>query len=154
MFDLTSTAFDESEEIPRRHGKETDNVSPALSWTGAPDATKSFALSMVDHVSPSNTYVHWLVADIPAGTDALDDNAAATGRMPAGSRELKPYVGPFPPSGTHRYEFTLYALDTDRLDLQPGVDIEGFQQVVEPHALGTAKLTGTFTRRRQIGDGC
>jgi Raf kinase inhibitor-like YbhB/YbcL family protein len=145
-FELTSSAFEQSEEIPRRHGKQIDNVSPALAWTGAPDGTKSFALSMLDHVSPSNTYVHWLVADIPADAAGIHEDASGAGRMPAGSRELKPYVGPFPPSGTHRYEFTLYALDVNQLDVQPGTGIDRFEAAVAPRTLGTARLTGSFTK--------
>lgn len=68
--------------------------------------------------------------------------------MPSGSREVKPYAGPFPPSGTHDYEFTLYALETDRLDLPRKVSFDAFTRAVEPHALATAKLVGRFTKIR------
>ena len=68
--------------------------------------------------------------------------------MPAGSREVKPYAGPFPPSGTHDYEFTPYALKTDRLDLPRKVSLEAFNKAMESNALATAKLVGRFTKIR------
>jgi phosphatidylethanolamine-binding protein (PEBP) family uncharacterized protein len=52
--------------------------------------------------------------------------------MPAGSREVKPYLGPFPPSGMHEYEFTLYALRTERLDLPKKVSFDAFTEAVQP----------------------
>ena len=73
-----------------------------------------------------------------------------TGPLPQPERscelELKPYVGPFPPSGTHDYEFTLYALTTDRLSLQPGVALEAFRRAAEQNSLATATLIGKFTK--------
>jgi phosphatidylethanolamine-binding protein (PEBP) family uncharacterized protein len=68
--------------------------------------------------------------------------------MPDGSREVKPYAGPFPPSGTHDYEFTLYALNTDRIDLPEKVSLDAFMSVLEPNLLATATLVGKFTKIR------
>jgi hypothetical protein len=142
---LSSSSFDHAQEIPQKHGKKIANVSPQLSWHGAPEGTKSFALSMVDRHPVAGNYVHWLVVDIDAGVTALKEAASGTA-MPAGSREVKPYAGPFPPSGTHDYEFTLYALDTDRPELPKQVSLDAFTNAVEPHALATAKLVGRFTK--------
>jgi Raf kinase inhibitor-like YbhB/YbcL family protein len=144
---LSSTAFEDGQEIPQRHGKKIENVSPQLSWKDAPTETASFALSVVDRHPVAANYVHWLVVDIDAGVSSLPE-AASGSAMPAGSREVRPYAGPFPPSGTHDYEFTLYALATDRLDLPKKASLEAFTRAVEPNVLATAKLVGKFTRIR------
>jgi Raf kinase inhibitor-like YbhB/YbcL family protein len=147
MMQLTSSAFDQGQEIPQRHGKKIENVSPQLSWTDAPNGTKSFALSVVDRHPVAGNYVHWLVIDIPAAVTSLQEGAAGAA-MPAGAREVKSYAGPFPPSGTHDYEFTLYALATDRLDLPENASLEEFAIAIEPNVLATATLVGKFTTAR------
>lgn len=116
---LTSPAFADMQQIPQKFGKKIENVSIPLAWKGAPAATKSFAISMVDYLSPERYYVHWLVCDIPANVTHIDAGASTQQRMPAGAAELKPYVGPFPPSGTHTYTITLYALRADTLTAPP-----------------------------------
>jgi Raf kinase inhibitor-like YbhB/YbcL family protein len=143
--ELGSSSFAANQEIPRRYGKRAENISPQLSWRDPPEGTRSFALAMVDTHPIARGYVHWLVADIPANVSALNEGAAAGG-MPAGSRELTPYAGPFPPSGTHDYEFTLYALDTAKLDMPDDASLRRFTEAAERHALATAKLVGRFTR--------
>jgi len=146
MMVLNSSAFGDGQEIPQKHGKKIENISPQLSWMGAPSETKSFALSMVDRHPVAGNYVHWLVVDIDAGVTSLREAASGSG-MPAGSREVEPYAGPFPPSGTHDYEFTLYAVKTDRLDLPTKASLDAFTRAVAPNALATARLVGKFTKR-------
>jgi hypothetical protein len=141
---LTSSAFEEGQEIPRKHGKKFENVSPQLAWEGAPSGTGSFALSVVDRHPVAAGYVHWLVVDIDPDVTSLEEGAASA-EMPAGSREVKPYAGPFPPSGTHEYAFTVYALGTSRLDLPAEVPWDAFERAVESDVLATAELVGTFT---------
>jgi len=143
--ELNSSSFKDSQEIPQKHGKKNQNVSPELSWQNVPVGTKSFALSVVDTSLKPNYYVHWLVADIGADIPSLEEGAGGSTRMPAGSKELKPYEGPFPPAGTHNYEFTLYALSTDKLGLRSNASLDEFDMAVKPRALATAKLVGTFT---------
>ncbi len=145
---LSSSSFGGAQDIPQKHGKKIENVSPQLSWTDAPVGTRSFALSVVDRHPVAGNYVHWLVVDIGAGVMSLAEGAAESG-MPAGSREVRPYAGPFPPSGTHDYEFTVYALDTDRVDVPMNAALDAFTRAVEPHVLATATLVGRFTKRSQ-----
>jgi Raf kinase inhibitor-like YbhB/YbcL family protein len=147
MMVLSSSAFEDAQEIPQKHGKKIENLSPQLSWKDAPSETKSFALSVVDRHPVAGNYVHWLVVDMDAGVTSLKE-AASGAAMPTGSREVKPYAGPFPPSGTHDYEFTLYALRTDRLDLPEKVSLEAFTKAADANALATAKLVGKFTKIR------
>jgi Raf kinase inhibitor-like YbhB/YbcL family protein len=143
MFRLRSAAFDVSQEMAQKYGKKAQNVSPPLDWEGAPEGTASFALSFVDVHPVARNYVHWLVSDISPQLSSLPEGAASS--LSAWT-ELKPYVGPFPPSGTHDYEFTLYALSTDRLRLQPGVSLDTFRSAVAQNALATATLIGKFTK--------
>ncbi|HMI34773.1 MAG TPA: YbhB/YbcL family Raf kinase inhibitor-like protein [Propionibacteriaceae bacterium] len=145
MFRLQSPVFNDSQEMAQKYGKKAENVSPPLDWEGAPEGTGSLALSFVDIHPVARDYVHWLVADISPQLSSLPEGAAS---KPSGWTEIKPYVGPFPPSGTHDYEFTLYALRTDALGLQPGATLEAFRRAAEQNSLATATLIGKFTKIR------
>ncbi|MCX5786494.1 MAG: YbhB/YbcL family Raf kinase inhibitor-like protein [Elusimicrobia bacterium] len=117
------------------------NVPPGLKWSGEPEGTKSFALILEDPDAPMGNFTHWIVVDIPAGVHSLE----RAGKFPAPSRELKNsfgesgYGGPCPPSGTHRYIFTLYALSAARL--------EGSQPSIPKLMLAKAALTSRYARR-------
>lgn len=147
MFVLKSPTFEDGQEMPQKYGKKIENISPPLIWKSVPQGTKSFALSMVDYVSAGRYYVHWLVCDISTNVRSLQE-AAAGKAMPPATRELKPYAGPFPPSGAHTYEFTLSALKTDKLRLPEKVSLDEFNEAVKPDILAIAKLTGKFTKVR------
>lgn len=143
---LQSPAFENGQEMAQRYGKKAQNVSPPLGWDGAPEGTVSFALAFVDIHPVARDYVHWLVADISPHLDSLPEGAG--GGSNSGFTEVKPYIGPFPPSGTHDYEFTLYALRSDRLGVQPGVTLQQFRQAAEQNSLATATLVVKFTKIR------
>jgi Raf kinase inhibitor-like YbhB/YbcL family protein len=143
MFRLQSSAFDDGEEMAQKYGKKAENVSPPLDWEGAPEGTRSLALSFVDIHPVARDYVHWLIADISPQHSSLPEGAAS---RPSGWTEIKPYVGPFPPSGTHDYEFTLYAIRTDVLGLRPGATLEAFRRAAEQNSIATATLIGRFTK--------
>jgi Raf kinase inhibitor-like YbhB/YbcL family protein len=144
MFRLKSPAFDEGQEIAQRFGKRAENISPPLEWEGAPEGTRSFALAFVDLHPIARGYVHWLVADIGPEVSSLPEGAANDPNP--GFIQVEPYVGPFPPAGTHDYEFTLYALSIDRLGVQPGASLQKFRQAADRNSLATATLIGKFTR--------
>ena len=143
MFRLKSPAFDDGHEMAQKYGKKAENLSPPLDWEGAPEGTRSFALSFVDIHPVARGYVHWLVSDLSPQLSSLPEGAASN---PSAWTELKPYVGPFPPSGTHDYEFMLYALRTDRPGLRPGVTLGAFRRAAEQNSLATATLIGKFTK--------
>jgi Raf kinase inhibitor-like YbhB/YbcL family protein len=146
VFIVQSPAFENGQEMPQEYGKKSQNVSPPLEWDGAPEETRSFALAFVDIHPVARDYVHWLVADISPQLNSLPEGAG--GGRNSDLLEVKPYVGPFPPSGTHDYEFTLYALGTDRLGVGPGVTLQQFRQAAEQNSLATATLIGRFTKVR------
>jgi Raf kinase inhibitor-like YbhB/YbcL family protein len=145
MFRLHSPAFDDGQEMAQKYGKKAENVSPPLDWEDAPEGTRSFVLSFVDLHPVAGDYVHWLVSDISPQLSSLPEAAAS---RPSGWTELKPYVGPFPPSGTHDYEFRLYAMRTDSLGLKPGATLQAFRRAAEQSSLATASLIGKFTKIR------
>jgi hypothetical protein len=150
-FVLTSSAFVEGAAIPVANSCKGVNESPPLAWTGAPGATKSFAVTLTDK---TNGLVHWAMFDVAPGTTSL---SAAIPNVPnppapAGSSQVKSYdnttsgyKGPCPPN-LHVYTFAVFALDVAAL---PNVSIASTrtQVVVEigKHTLATATLTGSFT---------
>jgi Raf kinase inhibitor-like YbhB/YbcL family protein len=144
VFRLTSPAFDDSHEMPQKYGKEAGNVSPPLEWDDAPPGTRSFALALVDIDPIARSYVHWLVADISTKISSFPDGV--TGDRTAAFNEIKPYVGPFPPYGTHDYEFTVYALGTDTLGVPQGASLDEFTQAAQRESLAAATLIGKFTK--------
>jgi Raf kinase inhibitor-like YbhB/YbcL family protein len=144
VFRLKSPAFDDGGEIEQKYGRRAKNISPPLEWEGAPEGTRSLALSFVDLHPIANSYVHWLVADIGPQVSSLPQGAAA--KPNPGFLQVEPYVGPFPPAGTHDYEFTLYALNIDRLGVRPGASLPEFRQAAERSSLATATLIGKFTK--------
>jgi Raf kinase inhibitor-like YbhB/YbcL family protein len=148
---LSSSAFAPGKPIPEEYSCKGRNISPALAWTEAPANTASFAIILDDPDAPSGTFVHWVIYNIPAVSKGLAqavppqptfDDGAAQGTN-SGNRRY--YEGPCPPSGTHRYFFKLYALDT-RLDLAPGASASDLQKAMQSHILAQGELMGTFSK--------
>lgn len=142
---LRSRDFEDGGKIPSEFTCDGRDVSPQLWWEDAPEGTKSFALSVTDPDALGGTFVHWLICSIPKDVNSID-----RGKVPKGAVEVendygkKHYGGPCPPSGTHRYIFALYALDTQNLE---GVNRYNFFRRVEEHALSKAELMGLYKRR-------
>ena len=149
--ELRSSAFAHSEVIPEQFTCDGADISPALQWSNVPDNTQSLALIMDDPDAPVGTWVHWVLYNLPASTRSLPEAIAAEPELADGSRHGQnswgrlDYGGPCPPSGTHRYFFKLYALDTS-LDLPAGADKDGLLQAMEGHILSQAELMGTYAR--------
>jgi Raf kinase inhibitor-like YbhB/YbcL family protein len=150
---LTSTAFVEGAAIPARHTCDGENLSPPLAWEGVPEGTKTLALVADDPDAPRGTWVHWVVYGIPAATRTLPENLPARETLDDGTRQgtndfQKPgYGGPCPPSGTHRYYFKLYALDTD-LTLPPAATKDQLLKALDTHILAQGELMGRYTRAK------
>jgi len=149
IFKLMSSAFAHGERIPTRYTCEGQNISPALEWSDPPRGTETFALIMDDPDAPSGTWVHWILFNLPATIRDLSERA----HLPADSQEgwnswgRPGYGGPCPPSGTHRYFFKLYALDT-KIKLPPHPDKDQLLRAMENHVLAQTELIGTYSRRR------
>jgi len=142
---LKSKDFEDNGNIPSEFTCDGKNISPQLSWEDVPAETKSFALSVTDPDAPGGTWIHWLVHDIPKDVRSID-----RGSLPKGAKQVendfgrKNYGGPCPPSGTHRYIFTIYVLNAERLE---DVNERNFLDKVEKHTLGKAVLKGLYKRR-------
>ncbi len=119
---LEIPAFRDGEWIPRIHSGEGRDLSPPLSWSGAPQGTRSFVLILDDPDAPPGLWVHWVLFDIPADVHELPAGLPRTPILENGSRQgncwgvtsfsRMGYHGPLPPPGQpHRYRFTLSALD-------------------------------------------
>jgi len=141
---LKSKDFLDNSSIPPEFTCDGRNISPQLSWEDVPEETKSFALAVTDPDAPGGTWIHWLVYDI---SKELREIKQAT--LPKGAKEVendfgrKSYGGPCPPSGTHRYFFTVYALDIEHLE---GVSKRNFFDIVEGHSIEKAEIKGLYKR--------
>ena len=152
-FELTSTAFAQGEAIPEKYSCKGDNISPPLTWGDPPAGTQSLALIMDDPDAPVGTWDHWILFNIPADMRKLEENLPITGKNQdpdaifVGNNSWKraDYGGPCPPSGTHRYFFKLYALDTT-ISLLPGATKKQVQEAMEGHILAETELMGTFSK--------
>lgn len=146
-FDLSSTAFSDGGAIPRRFTCDGEDTSPDMTWSGAPDGIQALALIVTD--PDALDFVHWLVygldgtpsGGLPVGVSSSPD-APAQG---TNSFSKLGYGGPCPPSGTHRYRFTLYALDQP-LELTGAPRIGELQAAMDGHVIGEATLSGTYHR--------
>jgi Raf kinase inhibitor-like YbhB/YbcL family protein len=151
---VTSAAFRNGEAIPERYTGDDDDISPPLEWSGAPDGTQSFAVICDDPDAPKATpFVHWVIYNIPGDVTQLQqafpfqriesDNGTDQGKNDFG---LIGYNGPRPPSGTHRYYFKVYALDTalTRRDqmTKPMLELD-----MQGHILAAGQLMGTYTKK-------
>jgi Raf kinase inhibitor-like YbhB/YbcL family protein len=141
---LTSKDFVDNGNIPSEFTCDGRNISPQLSWEDVPEGTKSFALSVTDPDAVGG-WIHWFVHDISKELRDIE-----RGSLPEGAKEVendfgrRPYGGPCPPSGTHRYVFTIYALNTKHIE---GLSKRNFLDKAKKHSIVTAVLTGLYKRR-------
>jgi Raf kinase inhibitor-like YbhB/YbcL family protein len=149
---LESTEFKEGEMIPARFTCDGENVSPRLRWSNVPAGTKSLALVAEDPDASSGSWVHWVMFNIPAEVTELAEKIPSVKTLPNGSvsgandfRKFG-YGGPCPPSGTHRYFFRIYALDTT-LSLEPGASKKQVLDAIRGHILSQGELMGKYRRK-------
>lgn len=149
---LTSSAISEGQPIPARFTCKGLNFSPPLAWSNLPSGTKSLALICEDPDAPSGVFVHWVLYNIPFMLIELPEGVPQTKQVPGmgthGVNDFQHagYDGPCPPQGdTHRYIFSLFALDLDT-SLPQGWRSNQLQSRIKPHTLATAQLMGTFQR--------
>jgi hypothetical protein len=144
--ELKSQDISHNQSIPAVHTCDGKDISPQLSWSGAPAGTKGFALTCIDPDAPMGDFIHWLVYDIPVSVTDFSRGKP----LPAEAKEVvndfgkTSYGGPCPPSGTHRYFFTIYALKTETLS---AVAKNNFLQKVKENQLATAQIMGLYKRR-------
>jgi hypothetical protein len=157
-FAVTSEDIVDGAALPKTHVHDSAggaNLSPQLSWSGFPTATKSFAVTCFDPDAPTACgWWHWLVTDLPASVTTLARGAGSPdgSRLPAGAVQYRTdygssgYQGSGPPPGDHphRYYFVVHALDVPALGLAPDTPaaIVGFH--LTAHGLARASIMGTY----------
>jgi Raf kinase inhibitor-like YbhB/YbcL family protein len=148
---LTSAAFKEGEPIPRAYTCNGVNISPPLEWSGVPKTAKTIAIVSDDPDAPGGTWVHWVLYNLPADNIGLVENMPAKETLKAGGFQGKndfgktAYGGPCPPSGTHRYVFKIYALDSE-LPLKAGATKAELLKAMDDHVVLQGQLMGTYRR--------
>lgn len=144
---LTSPAFQHNASIPALYTCDERNISPPLQLVNVPQDAKSLALIVDDPDAPGGDFVHWTVWNIPPSINALQAGATPTG-ITEGMTDFgkSGYGGPCPPSGVHRYQFKLYALDTT-LSLGPSATKRDLEAAMEGRILAQTLLVGTYQRK-------
>jgi Raf kinase inhibitor-like YbhB/YbcL family protein len=157
---VISSAFKEAGMIPPKYTCDGDNISPPLQWQQVPQGTarlsspksKSLALICDDPDAPIGIWVHWVMWNIPAEANGLPQSVPAGKDLPDGSKQgvnssrKQGYSGPCPPSGTHRYYFKVYAIDT-MLDLPADSTKQVLLDAMKGHILAEGQLMGKYRRQ-------
>jgi Raf kinase inhibitor-like YbhB/YbcL family protein len=143
---VSSDAFEEGGAIPERYSCDGEDVSPPLRWSAGPEETAAYAVIADD--PDARGFIHWVVADLPADVTQLAEGASG-GEIPGveGRNDFgrSGWGGPCPPSGTHRYTFSVYAL-RERLELPGVIDAGAVRAAIEGRVLGEGSLTATYRR--------
>jgi Raf kinase inhibitor-like YbhB/YbcL family protein len=152
---LTSSAFQAGGTIPIQFTCEGEDISPELAWRDFPEGAESFVLTLRDPDAPkAGGFTHWVVFNIPVSVLSVAQNVPKKSMVSNLGLQAKNdsgeigYIGPCPPSGTHRYFFRLFALDRE-LNLQPGATHEEVRSAMEGHILDRAELMGTYTKKAE-----
>lgn len=141
---ISSPAFLENEMIPAKYTCEGANINPPLEIGNLPKRTKSMVLMVEDPDAPINVWTHWVVWNMPVLREIKEDSVP--GILALNSFHQCQYSGPCPPSGTHRYIFKLYALDT-YLQIAPGCSKRVLEKVMACHIMGYGELVGLYRKQ-------
>src|SRR5215468_11068765 len=149
---LSSTAYQHEGAIPKRFTCEGDNISPELYWQDAPRETKAFVLVLHDpDARRANGFTHWVLYDIPGDVTRISENfpnstsVTASGVQGKNDSGKLGYTGPCPPSGTHRYFATLYAL-REALGLEPGATAQEALSALDGKVIEQTELMATYAK--------
>jgi Raf kinase inhibitor-like YbhB/YbcL family protein len=145
---IKSSSFEEGGKIPPAYTCEGDNIHPPLEFQDIPPAAQSLALLMEDPDAPNGGFLHWTVWNIPVDTPGIGEGeiVPAEAREGANDKGETGYTGPCPPSGSHRYFFRLFALDTT-LDIKSGSNREALEKAMKGHILEQCELMAAYRKR-------
>ena len=151
-FTLQSSDFEDGSALPTTARDDSGGVSPELHWSGAPEATQSYVLTVYDPDAPTGSgFWHWAVRNIPSTTTELPAGAGTDGTLPDGAitsaneMRAETFAGAAPPAGhgAHRYFFTLSALDIPTVDIPDGATPAVLGFFMRDHVIARATLVGT-----------
>jgi Raf kinase inhibitor-like YbhB/YbcL family protein len=140
---VTSPSFGDGEMIPQQHTCGGKNFNPPLELRHIPEEAVCLALIAEDPDAPAGTWVHWVVWNIPVTRHIAENKIHGTEGM--NDFGVRAYRGPCPPSGTHRYYFKLYALDT-LLDLPGSSHKHDLEKAISGHILGFGQCMGRYCK--------
>ena len=150
---LTSPSFNEGELIPSKYTCDGKNISPALKWDKPSNEIKRFALIVEDPDSPGGTFVHWIIYNIPANVTSFQEDVTPIKNIPdevlIGTNNFGHigYGGPCPPSGTHRYYFRIYGLNS-AVHLEAGAEKGDLMRAMQKYIIAEGELMGKYSRIR------
>ena len=144
---VTTPAFQAGGDIPAKFTCNGANVNPELKINGAPNEAKALVLIVDDPDAPHGLFTHWILWNIDPKTTNIGENSAPVGGV-QGTNDFgkRNYGGPCPPSGTHRYFFKIFALDT-KLDLKPNARRAELDAVMRGHTLAQGELIGRYSHK-------
>jgi Raf kinase inhibitor-like YbhB/YbcL family protein len=144
---ITSSSFQAGGDIPAKFTCDGTNVSPALQIGGVPNEAKSLVLLVDDPDAPRGLFTHWIIWNIdPKTTRVAENSAPAAGVQGTNDFGKRNYGGPCPPSGTHRYFFKIFALDT-KLELKPNARRAELDAAMRGHVLAQGELMGRYSHK-------
>ena len=144
--EISSPAFENNHAIPKIYTCDGKNINPSLLFSNIPQRAKNLALIVDDPDAPAGTWVHWIVFNIPTTTKEIAENSVPAGSTLGITSFGKPgYGGPCPPSGTHRYFFKLYALDTI-IDASRKTTKAILEAEIQGHIIDQAETIGLYQR--------
>lgn len=143
---IISPAFKSNEKIPAKYTCQGDDINPKLEISDVPKNTKSLVLIMDDPDASAGTWDHWILFNIPPETKQISENSVPKNAIQGkNSWKENKYGGPCPPSGTHRYFFKLYALDTT-LNLNENANKADLETEMKAHILAKTELIGLYSK--------
>lgn len=143
---ITSSVFENNGKIPRKYTCQGEDVNPPLEFFDMPKGTKSLALIVDDPDAPMGTWVHWVVWNIkPETREIKEDEVPEGAKQGLNDFRKHEYGGPCPPSGTHRYFFKLYALDTT-LNISENSKKSDLENAMKGHILEKAEIVGLYAK--------
>jgi Raf kinase inhibitor-like YbhB/YbcL family protein len=142
---ISSPAFSAWEEIPVKYSCRGENINPPLYIESLPPGTASLAIILEDPDAPSGVFDHWVLWNIPPVKEISENLESGTSGY--NSKNQPGYTGPCPPSGTHRYLFKIYALDS-MLDMPAGIHKKNLLDSMQEHVLAGGELVGRFSNSK------
>jgi Raf kinase inhibitor-like YbhB/YbcL family protein len=143
ILQVTSPSFKNNELIPQKFSCEGKNISPALKITEIPHGTKTLAVILFDPDASPDGFIHWVVWDLPPSSK-IPEKIMSGRKGNNGNGEIG-YTGPCPPTGTHHYQFTVYALDT-KLSLPETSGKKELEAAMQGHILAQGTITGLYKK--------
>ncbi len=142
--DVTSMALGEGQAIPAQYTCDGEDRSPPLAWSGAPEDSRFAAILVTD--PDAGGFIHWSAANVEGSNLAEGASGLATAGVEGSNGFGRTgWGGPCPPSGEHRYVFTVYAL-SERLDIGPGFDADQLRSQMRGKVLAQGQLMGRYRR--------